>query len=317
MTTIEVTVPEELDGERADKVLAAALDTPRSAVKEIIENGDATVASALIKPSQKMRAGTVILATLPEPSKELIPDPEVPFVVVHEDGSILVVDKPAGVVVHPGSGRTSGTLVNGLIARYPDLVGVGQEDRWGIVHRLDRDTSGLLVVARTQQDYETLIDMMKAREVARRYLSVVQGGFTNTIGTIDAPIGRDPQNPTHMHLSRSGKAARTHYRRIARWTGRDATMLSVTLETGRTHQIRVHLRSIGHQILGDHIYGKRGVIGDPGRTWLHARHLGFRHPGTGEELSFTSPLPDDLTGSLAELGEPDLGTVVDINGEPL
>jgi len=317
VTTVEVTVPMEMDGERVDKVLATALDTPRSAVREIIDKGDATVASAPVKPAQKMRAGMVIVATLPEGAKELVPDPEVPFVVVYEDRSILVVDKPAGVVVHPGSGRTSGTLVNGLIARHPDLVGVGQEDRWGIVHRLDRDTSGLLVVARTQKDYETLIDMMKAREVARRYLSVVQGRFTNTIGTIDAPIGRDPQNPTHMHLSRSGKPAKTHYRRLAQWTARDATMLSVTLETGRTHQIRVHLRSIGHQVLGDRVYGKRGVIGDPARTWLHARHLGLAHPETGEALSFTSPLPDDLSGSLSELGEPDLGTVADINGEPL
>jgi 23S rRNA pseudouridine1911/1915/1917 synthase len=182
---------------------------------------------------------------------------------------------------------------------------------------LDRDTSGLLVVARTNQAYDRLIEMMKAREVSRRYLSIVQGTFTNTVGTIDAPIGRDPQNPTKMHLARMGKPARTHYRRLAEWTSRDASLVSVTLETGRTHQIRVHLRSISHPIIGDRVYGRRGVIGDPGRPWLHARELAFEHPATGEPLVFVSELPLDLSDSLVSLGEPASGEIVDVNGEPL
>jgi 23S rRNA pseudouridine1911/1915/1917 synthase len=237
--------------------------------------------------------------------------------VVHVDDDIIVVDKPAGVVVHPGSGRSTGTLVNGLMARYPDIVGVGQADRWGIVHRLDRDTSGLLVVARSDVAYERLIEMMKSRAVSRRYLTVVQGLFTNTLGTIEAPVGRDPQNPTRMHVTRSGRSARTHYRRLADWGLRDASLLSVDLDTGRTHQIRVHLRSIGHQILGDSAYGRRGVIGDPGRPWLHARDLSFKHPTTGDHLGFVSRLPDDLSDSLAVLGEPANGELVDVGGELL
>jgi len=302
MTTVEVTVPDELDGERADKVLAVTLETARSVVREIIDKGDATVQETPVKPAQRMRAGVVIRATMPEPPPELAPEPDVPFTVAYEDEAVLVVDKPAGVVVHPGSGRGSGTLVNGLIARYPGIVGVGQQDRWGIVHRLDRDTSGLLIVARTQETYDTLIEMMKARTVSRRYLSIVHGRFTNTIGTIDAPIGRDPQNPTRMHLTKSGRPARTHYRRLAQWGAHESTLLSVALETGRTHQIRVHMKSIGYPIIGDRVYGKRGVTADPGRPWLHARQ---------------SALPTGLLDSLASLGEPDLGSVRDIDGESL
>jgi 23S rRNA pseudouridine1911/1915/1917 synthase len=315
MTTIHVTVPDDLDGERADKVLAVTLEMPRSVVREIIDNGNATVADIPVKPAQRMHAGMVIGTRLPDPVAELVPESDIPFTVVHEDESVVIVDKPPGIVVHPGSGRGSGTLVNGLMDRYPEIVGVGQQDRWGIVHRLDRDTSGLLVVARTEDAYLRLVEMMKARVVSRRYLSLVHGKFTNTIGTIDAPIGRDPQNPTRMHVGKSGRPAITHYRRLAQWEVRDSTLLSVTLETGRTHQIRVHLKSIGRPIIGDRVYGKRGVTGDPGRPWLHARQLGFDHPKTGEPVSFLSNLPTDLLDSLATLGEPDGGSVNDIDRE--
>lgn len=317
MTTVQAVVPDDLEGARADKVLAVVLSVPRSVAREIIDRGDATVQGVSLKPTQKMRAGTVISAVTPEPAPDLAPEPDVPFGVVYEDESLVIVDKPAGVVVHPGSGRGRGTLVNGLLARYPEIVGVGQRDRWGIVHRLDRDTSGLLVVARTQPSYDTLISMMKARNVSRRYLSVVRDLFTNTIGTIDAPIGRDPANPTHMHLEKSGRSARTHYRRLAQWKRGNATLLSISLETGRTHQIRVHMRSIDHPVVGDRMYGKQSVPGDPGRPWLHARQLAFGHPVTGEHLDFLSPLPVDLSESLAALGSPDKGAAMDINGEPL
>lgn len=317
MNIVEVVVPIELDGDRADRVLAALLASSRSAVRLIIDNGGATAHGDLVKPAEKLKAGTVIRVEIPIAAVDLQPEESVSFEAVHVDDDIIVVDKPAGVVVHPGSGRSTGTLVNGLMARYPDIVGVGQEDRWGIVHRLDRDTSGLLVVARSNLAYNRLIDMMKKREVSRRYLTVVQGLFTNTIGTIEAPVGRDPQNPTRMHVTRSGRPAKTHYRLLADWGSRDASLLSVDLDTGRTHQIRVHLRSIGHQILGDGVYGRRGVIGDPGRPWLHARELSFRHPTTGDHLDLVSGLPDDLSDSLAALGEPANGELVDIGGELL
>lgn len=317
MSTVQVTVAPQQDAQRADKVLAELLDLSRSSVRTIIDVGGATIDGVAVKPSQKMRSGIRVSVVLPELVLDLVADPSVPFEVVFEDASILVVDKPCGVVVHPGSGRDGGTLVNGLIDRYPDIVGVGQTGRWGIVHRLDRDTSGLLVVARTAETYDRLVAMMKEREIARRYLSVVHGTFTNTIGTIDAPIGRDPSNPTRMHVDRLGRPATTHYRTLARWSVRDATLLSVTLDTGRTHQIRVHLGSIRHKVLGDGVYGKRGVVGDPGRTWLHARQLAFDHPRTGEAITFTSSLPADLSASLANLGAPDLGSVCDVDGETL
>lgn len=317
MSKATVTVPERLDGGRADKVLSELLGCSRSVARAIIDASDATVEGRALKASEKVRAGMVLIAEVPVEDRDLVPDPDVAFGTVYVDDDLVIVDKPAGLVVHPGSGHRTGTLVNGLIARFPDIIGVGQEGRWGIVHRLDRDTSGLLVVARSQSAYDRLVEMMKAREVSRRYLSLVNGEFTNTVGTIDAPIGRDPQNPTRMYLSRVGKPARTHYRRLATWHVRDATLVSVTLETGRTHQIRVHMRSIGHPIIGDRVYGRRGVVGDPGRPWLHARQLGFEHPITSAPLEFLAPLPDDLSDSLVVLGEPDSGETADINGESL
>ena len=317
MNVVEVVVPIELEGDRADKALSVLLSSSRSAARSIIDNGGATALGTPVKPAEKLKAGTVVRVEIPVVVVDMQPEEDVPFGVVHVDDDIIVVDKPAGVVVHPGSGRSTGTLVNGLMARYPDIVGVGQEHRWGIVHRLDRDTSGLLVVARSDVAYDRLVNMMKSREVSRRYLAVVQGLFTNTLGTIEAPVGRDPQNPTRMHVTRSGRPARTHYRRLADWDSWDASLLSVDLDTGRTHQIRVHLRSIGHQILGDGVYGRRGVIGDPGRPWLHARELSFTHPTEGDYLDFVSVLPDDLSDSLAVLGEPANGEIVDISGELL
>lgn len=317
MSKATVTVPERLDGGRADKVLSELLGCSRSVARAIIDASDATVEGRALKASEKVRAGMVLIAEVPVEDRDLVPDPDVAFGTVYVDDDLVIVDKPAGLVVHPGSGHRTGTLVNGLIARFPDIIGVGQEGRWGIVHRLDRDTSGLLVVARSQSAYDRLVEMMKAREVSRRYLSLVNGEFTNTVGTIDAPIGRDPQNPTRMYLSRAGKPARTHYRRLATWHVRDATLVSVTLETGRTHQIRVHMRSIGHPIIGDRVYGRRGVVGDPGRPWLHARQLGFEHPITSAPLEFLAPLPDDLSDSLVVLGEPDSGETADIDGESL
>lgn len=315
MTEREVVVSIEYDGERADKTIATLLDLPRSAVRSIIDVGGATVDGDAIKPATKLREGGIVRVVIPHVDTTLVAESDIPFDVVFEDDALVVIDKPCGVVVHPGSGRVSGTLVNGLIDRYPDIVGVGQEGRWGIVHRLDRDTSGLLVVARSHEAYASLVEMMKAREVSRRYLAGVTGRFTNTTGTIEAPIGRDPSNPTRMSLHRLGRPSVTHYRTLAQWTTREAALLSVTLETGRTHQIRVHFRSIGHPIIGDRVYGKRGVVGDPGRPWLHARQLAFTHPSTGEALSFLSRLPADLSTSLEDLGLPDLGLVADIDGE--
>jgi 23S rRNA pseudouridine1911/1915/1917 synthase len=314
MTDHIITMPVDMEGERLDKAIATLLDLSRGRVKEIIDEGLATVDGVPVRSSARAVPGTQISVNVPEIDESLVPDPSVEFDIVHEDADIIVVDKPVGVVVHPGSGRSMGTLANGLLFRFPELEGVGQQGRWGIVHRLDRDTSGLLVVARTQTSYDRLVDMMREREISRRYLAVVAGAFTNTNGTIDAPIARDPSNPTRMNVERSGREAITHYRRLAGWTDRDATLLSVVLETGRTHQIRVHLRAIGRPILGDSAYGRRGIIGDPGRPWLHARQLTFDHPTQDVVVNVVSNLPPDLSASLDTLGDPDIGDRSDIDG---
>ena len=314
MTDHIVTVPVDLAGERIDKVIATVLDLSRGRVKEIIDKGSATVDGLPVRSGARAVPGTSISVTVEDIDENLAPDPSVDFDVVHEDGDIIVVDKPVGVVVHPGSGRSMGTLANGLLDRFPDLEGVGQQDRWGIVHRLDRDTSGLLVVARTQRSYDRLVDMMRKRSITRRYLAGVAGGFTNATGTIDAPIARDPSNPTRMGIERTGREAITHYRRLAQWTDRDVTLLSVMLETGRTHQIRVHMRAIDRPVLGDSAYGRRGIVGDPGRPWLHARQLTFDHPTQELTIDLVSQLPRDLSASLDTLGTPDIGDRSDIDG---
>ncbi len=317
MTERRVVVPLDLDGVRIDRVIASELGLSRNRVREIIDASGATHDGIPVKPGDRFAAGSALIVDVPERSVRLEPEGDVPFTVVYEDSDIVIVDKPIGVVVHPGSGSATGTLANGLLARFPDLEGVGQEDRWGIVHRLDRDTSGLLVVARTDAAYEGLVEMMRNREVSRRYLSVVSGTFTNTTGTIEAPIGRDPSNPTRMCVSRSGRPAVTHYRRLAQWTDRNAALLSIDLETGRTHQIRVHMQAIDTPIIGDVAYGRRGVVGDPGRPWLHARQLTFDHPVTGHTMDVTASLPMDLCDSLEALGAPDVGAVTDVEGVEL
>ena len=199
-----------------------------------------------------------------------VPIPTVPIVVVYEDDDLVVVDKPAGLVVHPGAGHRDGTLVNGLLARY-DLAAVGEPARPGIVHRLDRETSGLLVVARTPAAYDGLVRALAAHEVERRYDAVVVGAPESTHGTVDAPIGRSVRNPTRMAVRTGGREARTHYEVVDRYD--DTARLAVSLETGRTHQIRVHLAAIGHPVLGDPVYGRT----DPriARPFLHAAELAF------------------------------------------
>lgn len=314
MSSLDVLVPPDLDGERADRILSSVLDVPRSVSRSVIDAGDATVAGAPVKPSDRLSAGELIRVVLPDAPPAMSADDAVRFAVLYEDGDLAVIDKPAGVVVHPSSPRSEGTLVHGLLSRYPGIRGVGQDERWGIVHRLDRDTSGLLVVALTSEAYEGLTGMMRRREINRRYLSVVHGLFDGTLGTIDAPIARDPSNPTRMRLGRDGRPARTHYRRLAAWSDVELSYLSVSLETGRTHQIRVHMQSIGHPIVGDRVYGRAGTIADAGRPWLHARQISFTHPISGADVDVLAPLPADLADSLESLGPPDAGAIDDLGG---
>ncbi|MCL4114776.1 UNVERIFIED_CONTAM: hypothetical protein GTU68_053812 [Idotea baltica] len=227
----------------------------------------------------------------------LEPDAGVAFDVVHADEHVIVVNKPAGLIVHPGAGRPDKTLVNGLLARFPEIDGVGQDGRPGIVHRLDGETSGLLVVARTSDAYDVLTAAMAEHEVERVYAAVVNGVVSDDRGIVDAPIGRSTQRRTRMAVLADGREARTHYEVRARsYDEPAATYLRCQLETGRTHQIRVHLSAIGHPVLGDPTYGDRTSRAGFTRVALHAERLGFVHPISGDEMAFDAPLPEDLRG---------------------
>lgn len=292
-------IPADLAGERADKILAEVAGISRQQARLLIEGtGGVTIDGRRVAANQRL-AGKVIDYPLVEPPQVLAAEP-VPFAVMYEDRDLLVVDKPAGVVVHPGAGQTSGTLVAGLLARYPELAGVGQEGRWGLVHRLDKDTSGLLIVARTEAAYERLVTELRERKVRRRYLALARGAMDMPTGTIDAPIGRDPVHPTKKTVAADGRPARTHYRLLR--TVSDYSLLEVTLETGRTHQIRVHLAAIGHPVMGDRTYSRKPESIPVRRMFLHAAFLEFEHPVTGAAMALESPLPAELAGILDKLG---------------
>ncbi len=277
-------------GERLDRLAARRLETSRSIVQRIIQEGLLRVDGEEAVPSYRVRGGERVEARMPE--EGLLPE-EIPVPVVFEDDHLLVVDKPAGLVVHPGAGSASGTLVNALLGR--GIAGGEEPNRPGVVHRLDRDTSGLMVVAKGEPAYSKLVEMMADRRVLRGYRAVIVGEGLPETGTVDSPVGRDPDNPTLMAAG-VGRPAVTHFE-VLREAGGHA-MLAVRLETGRTHQIRVHLAAIGHPVYADPLYG----TAVPGRRlWLHAERLSFEHPVTGEHLSFESPIPEDLREAVLAL----------------
>jgi 23S rRNA pseudouridine1911/1915/1917 synthase len=258
--------------------------------------------------------GTTLDIDVPEKSEDarLEPDPTVEVPVVHEDADLLVVDKPAGLVVHPGAGQRSGTMVHGLLARYPEIAEVGEPDRPGIVHRIDKGTSGLLLVARSQPAYEVLVGMLAAHAVDRRYRALVWGRVEVPTGMIDAPIGRSQRDRTRMAVTVRGRDATTRYEVLRRFEHPViVTELACTLATGRTHQIRVHMASIGHPVVGDERYGGRRSTLPLPRQWLHAEHLGLDHPVTGEALAFDSPLPTELAAVLDDLAASSVAVMPD------
>lgn len=293
-------VPADLGGERVDRIVAVLGDMSRSAARELVEAGQVTVEGETVAPRLRLAAGqTVTFATAP-PAPELEPEP-VEFGVVHEDHDLLVVDKPAGLVVHPGAGRREGTLAAGILHRHPEVEGVGDPGRWGLVHRLDRDTSGLMVVALTQTAYEGLRRQVEERTVEREYLALADGLFPVPTGTVDAPISRDPARPTRRRVDSEGRPARTHYQVERAFPEAGMTLLRVQLETGRTHQIRVHLAAIDHPLVGDVVYRPGPDRVPAPRVFLHACRLGFTHPISGAPLAFESPLPADLANVLTGL----------------
>jgi 23S rRNA pseudouridine1911/1915/1917 synthase len=298
-------VPAALDGERVDRVVAMLTGLPRAEVAVLVDAGAVRLRGRVVsKSSTRVVEGDELDVEVPEPAEPAVtaaePDVDVPVVFVDDD--VIVVDKPPAMVVHPGAGNAVGTMVSGLLARFPELAGVGESDRPGVVHRLDKGTSGLLVVARTPRAYESLVAQLSARTVERTYLALVWGHPEPATGVVDAPIGRSRRDPTRMAVSSTGREARTRYEVRQRFTQPiDASLLECRLETGRTHQIRVHLGAIGHPIVGDPRYrGARASFPAP-RPFLHAHALAFAHPATGERVAFSSPLPDDLAAVLTLL----------------
>jgi 23S rRNA pseudouridine1911/1915/1917 synthase len=298
-------IPPPLAGERLDRVVALVTACSRAEATALIASGAVSLGGKVAdKGSVHVADGDLLeLEVAPAVDDTLRADATVAFTVVHEDADVVVIDKPAGLVVHPGAGHGTGTLVHGLLARYPDIAGTGDPARPGIVHRLDKETSGLLIVARTPDAYDALVAQLAAREVTRRYLALVWGTLESPRGLIDAPVGRSARMPTRMAVSSRGREARTSYEVATAFTEPVPTsLLRCGLETGRTHQIRVHLAAIGHPVVGDRRYGgHKDPFTDVARFFLHAERLAFDHPRTGARLTFESPLPEDLAEVLARL----------------
>ena len=299
-------VPSALAGERVDRIVALLTGSTRAHASELIAGGGVKVDGSMVaKGSQRVDEGSSIeIAAEPQQLDEVLAaDASVAIHVVHEDADVLVVDKPAGLVVHPGAGNRTGTLVQGLLARYPELATVGDPARPGIVHRIDKDTSGLLLVARSPVGYAGLAQQIALHGVVRRYLALVWGHLDAARGLIDAPIGRSQRMPTRMAVSARGREARTTYEVVTQFDDPvDVALLRCTLDTGRTHQIRVHLQTIGHPVVGDRRYGgHRQPFTHLGRFFLHAEHLGFEHPVTGERVELEAPLPDELRALVSQL----------------
>lgn len=299
--TITESIPDALGGERIDRVVAIIADISRSQAVSLIEAGGVLVNGRQPeKPSIRVTPNSTVTIEVPESEPGMEPDSTVAFETVHVDEHTVVIDKPAHLVVHPGSGVKGATLANGLLAAYPEIVNIGEPDRPGIVHRLDKGTSGLLMVARTELAYDSLVRQLASRTVSRVYRAVVSGLVESEGGLIDAPLGRSLHDATKRAVVAGGRPARTRYEVIERMIGADMTLVECRLETGRTHQIRAHLAAIDHSVIGDERYRGPAVEG-LARPFLHAAHLGFEHPATGEVLTFDSSLPADLAETLERL----------------
>lgn len=297
-------VPASLAGERVDRAVALLTDWSRADVVALIDGGEVLVGGEPARKSRKLVEGDEITLTGVPPVADERPVAEaVEFGVLHADDAVIVVSKPAGLVVHPGAGHVTGTLAGGLLHRFPEVAGVGDPVRPGIIHRLDRDTSGLMVVARTPAAHQALTEALAHRDVERRYQALAWGRFGSTRGLIDAPIGRSTRQRTRMAVREAGREARTGYEVLRQYHRPEVASVTCRLETGRTHQIRVHLRAIGHPVVGDPTYdGDRPLLGARlSRPFLHAEFLAFAHPETGEWVEFSDPLPPELAAVLARL----------------
>ena len=298
MRTLELTA--DRGGERLDTFIARRCpELSRSQARRLIDEGLVSVNGRQAKPSEGVTAGLSVNVTIPPPETiELAPE-AIPLTIIYQDGDILVLDKPAGLTVHPAPGHPSGTLVNALLAACPDLRGIAGSLRPGIVHRLDKDTSGLMVVAKNDRAQRALQGQLKEREVRKIYLALVKGVPAPREGTIEAPIGRHPKNRKKMAVVADGRESTTRYHVREEIAGGKYSLLEVEPVTGRTHQIRVHLAAIGHPVVGDATYGRSSE--SIGRQFLHADKLAFAMPLGGRTVEFVSPLPADLREALSRL----------------
>ena len=285
----------ETGGERLDVYLAdRRSDLSRSRIRRLIDDGNVTVDGCPTKASTRLVAGQTVALDLPPPSPAELRPWDIPLSVVFEDDDLIVIDKPAGMTVHPAPGNEDRTLANAVLAHAPDIEGIGGERRPGIVHRLDKDTSGLIVVAKNERVHSHLSEQFKSREVSKVYLALVAGHPSPPEADIDAPIGRHPHDRQRMAVVSTGRPAITRYRVVTSY--KRATLVEARPRTGRTHQIRVHLASVGHPVVGDVTYGR--PVEGLSRQFLHAFRLAFVHPASGETIRFTAELPNDLRSYL-------------------
>jgi 23S rRNA pseudouridine1911/1915/1917 synthase len=288
----------EIQGIRLDKFVSENVpDLSRTRAQKLIDEGLITVNGQPGRASQKLDYGSTVKITVPSPPPSELIAQEIPLKILYEDNDLMVVDKPAGMTVHPAAGHYDGTLVNAVLAHIPDIE-IENTERPGIVHRLDKDTSGLIIVAKNPAAHMKLAGQFKEREVSKIYKALVNGHLSPETGIIDAAIGRDPRNRKRMAVTRNGRAAKTEYR-VIKYIG-NYTLLEAKPKTGRTHQIRVHLSAIGFPIVGDPVYGTKTEM--LSRQFLHAYKLQFKLPSSGEYVSFESELPEDLKDAL-ELAE--------------
>lgn len=293
---VQVTVAAEQKNERIDKFVAGINNEwSRTQVQQWIKDDVVTVNGKAVKGNYKVKEEDEITVTIPEPEELDIQPEDLNLEIYYEDADVLVVNKPRGMVVHPAPGHTSGTLVNGLMHHCTDLSGINGVMRPGIVHRIDKDTSGLLMVAKNDMAHESLVNQLVAKTVMRRYKAIVHGVIPHDKGTIDAPIARDKKERQSMTVDENGKNAVTHFQVLERF--KEFTLVECRLETGRTHQIRVHMKYIGYPLAGDPKYGPKKTLDMNGQA-LHAGILGFDHPRTGEYIQFEAPIPEVFEDAL-------------------
>ncbi|MCL1630926.1 RluA family pseudouridine synthase [Sporolactobacillus sp. CPB3-1] len=293
MPEITLSVEAEDEGKRIDSWVSSQIpDESRSRLQQLIKGGCVLVDGSAVKTSYRMKMNDQVCVRIPDPKPLNIAAEKRPLTIVYEDASVIVVNKPRGMVVHPAPGHLSGTLVNALLGHCHDLSGINGVMRPGIVHRIDKETSGLLMVAKTDAAHRSLAAQLKAKTTKRQYLAIVHGSLSHNEGTIDAPIGRSDKDRKKMAVTeKNSKSAITHFKVLERFE--DYTYISCRLETGRTHQIRVHMAYIGHPLAGDPKYGPRKTLPIHGQA-LHASELGFIHPVTNQVMLFQAPLPEDM-----------------------